>query len=112
EAIEQQATLALGFDPATEKGLEDAGLPKEGPIACEIASGGQGALWVIPVKDPAKLEKAIDHIVRARVNVEASEKTKVGDKDATVMTSTFGPEKIVVAAYAFDRGHALIGAGP
>jgi hypothetical protein len=112
EAIEQQATLALGFDPATEKGLEDAGLPREGAIACEISSGGQGALWVIPAKDRAKLEKTIDHLVRLRAAVEGLEKVKSGDVEVTLMTSTFGPEKFTVAAYTFSRGYALIGAGP
>jgi hypothetical protein len=112
DAIEKEAALVLGFDPATEKGLEEAGLPKSGGIAGETTAGGQGALWVVPFENQAKLEKVIDHIARARMNVEAVEKVKLGDKDATVLTTTFGPEKISVAAYAFDKGFAIIGAGP
>ncbi|MCK6547812.1 hypothetical protein L6R52_18310 [Myxococcota bacterium] len=110
-ALEQELVLSLGFNPTTEKGLEDAGLPKQGPIAVEIVDGGAGALWIVPVADAAKLEKAIDRVARARTAIETAEKVKAGTKDVTVLSTTFGPEKLVVAAYGFDRGVAFIGAG-
>lgn len=110
-ALEQEAALTLGFNPTTEKGLEEAGLPKHGSIAVQIANGGASALWIVPVADQVKLDKTIDKIARARANIEASEKVKVGEKELTVLSTTFGPDKLVVAAYAFDHGLAFIGAG-
>lgn len=110
-ALEQELVLSLGFNPTTEKGLEDAGLPKQGSVAVELVGGGSSALWIVPVADAAKLEKAIDRVVRARTTIETTEKVKAGTKDVTVLSTTFGPDKLVVAAYGFDRGVAFIGAG-
>src|SRR5687768_13738193 len=38
--LENELVLSLGFSPATEKGLEEAGLPTSGPIAVEVADSG------------------------------------------------------------------------
>ena len=84
EAVEQEVARSLGFDPTTEQGLEAAGLPKSGPLAVELAAGAAGALWVVPVRDEQRFEKALDHIARARANVESTEKVKIAGKDATV----------------------------
>lgn len=112
EELEREATIILGFDPASDKGLEEAGLPKEGSIAGEIAAEGRGALWVVPVRDAAKFEKVIDRLARTRATVETTEKAKVDGQEITLLQASFGPEKIAVAAYTFIRGFALIGAGP
>lgn len=109
--LEKELELTLGFTPSTEKGLEDAGLPKEGPVAVEIADGASSAMWVVPYKDQAKLEKTIDRIARNRANVDATEKVKAGDREITLLQTSFGAEKAVVAAYTFLNDTALIGVG-
>jgi hypothetical protein len=110
-ALEKELELSLGFTPSTEKGLEDAGLPKEGPVAVEIADGASSAMWIVPFKDQAKLEKTIDRIARNRANVDSTEKVKAGESELTLLQTSFGTEKAVVAAYAFVNGTALIGVG-
>lgn len=110
-ALEKELELSLGFTPTTEQGLEAAGLPKEGTIAVEIAEGGTGALWIVPVKDVEKATKTIERIAKARASVDATEKIKIGDQDVTTLLSSFGPEKALVAAYTFHKGNALIAVG-
>jgi hypothetical protein len=111
-AIENEVKNTFGFDPATAEGLHEAGVPTEGEIAAEISADVSGALWIVPVVEPARFEKTLDRIVRVRATIDAVEKTKLAGRDATVMLTAFGPEKVSVAAWAFDSGFALIGAGP
>src|SRR5262245_21703750 len=50
-SLEKELELSFGFTPTSEQGLELAGLPKEGPVAVELAAGGASALWIVPIKD-------------------------------------------------------------
>lgn len=112
DAAEQELTATLGFDPATGEGLESAGLPREGAVAIELGGSGDGALWVVPVRDQERFGKTVERIARARASVDGVEKATIAGKDAVVLAGTFGPDKVTVAAYAFDQGYGLVGVGP
>ncbi len=111
ESLQKELKLGLGFDPSTAEGLAKAGLPSSGAIAGSLLSNGQGAVWIIPVLDQAKLTPLLEKTIKARVSVDAVRKEKLGTVEVTVYETQFGPDKITVAAYLFTKGFLLVGAG-
>lgn len=111
ESLQKELMLGLGFDPSTAEGLAKAGLPATGGIAAHILSSGQGAVWIIPVLDEAKLTPLLEKTVKSRVSVDAIRKEKLGSAEVTVYETQFGPDKITVAAHVFAKGFLLVGAG-
>lgn len=111
ESLQKEFQLGLGFDPSTAEGLAKAGLPAKGAIAAQILSSGQGAVWVVPVADAAKLTPLVDKVIKSRVSVDATRAEKLGAAEVTVYETQFGADKVTVAAHLFTRGFLLVGLG-
>lgn len=109
--IQKELTLTLGFDPTTAEGLAQAGLPTHGRAAAQLTRDARGALWVVPVGDPAKLAASLDKAIKGRVTVDGTREEKIGGADVTVFETQFGEQKVVVAARTFTGGYALVGLG-
>jgi hypothetical protein len=109
--VEAQLVRMLGFDPTTKEGLAEAGLPESGPAAAEFTDLGKGALWIVPVGDPAKLKTTLDQLVKSRAKIDATSEEKTEGGTITVHSRAWGEEKITFAAYTFAKGYAFIGLG-
>lgn len=107
-AARTELQRALGFDPLTEAGLKEAGLPAQGSVAGALFQ--DGAVWVFPVRDPRRVLETAERLVEARTTAEKRTE-KVRGVEVTVFGRAFGDEVAEVAAVATARGLGLLGVG-
>ncbi len=111
-ALRDELERTLGFDPTSAEGLARAGLPANGPVALQIAGGGESTLWIVPVNDPAKFGPVLDQLIKSRATVDEVNTESVGKHSLTFYRASFGPEKVVSAVSAQHQKLAFIGFGP
>lgn len=100
---------SLGFDPLTEKGLAEAGLPAKGRIVG--SPHGSGALWVFPVVDAAKARAAVERLVQARSTADKNTVTVKG-VSIDLYGRAFGDEVAEVAGFGVAKGLGFLSLGP
>ena len=111
DAAVGEVKRVLGFDPTTAEGLAAAGLPASGAVAGEIIEGGRGGFWVIPCADKAKLEKTITDVIKSRSNIDETKDEAIEGGKLLIFLSSWGTEKVPVAAFTIQKGYAFVGAG-
>lgn len=112
-SLQEEAKLSIGFDPTTKEGLATAGLPSTGRVAVQLENDSQ--LWALPIVDAKKFSATLDKVAKARFAVDEQKQETIHGQQVTVLNTSFGPDKILVMAYATPknqlRGLGLVGVG-
>ncbi|MEL6186628.1 MAG: DUF3352 domain-containing protein, partial [Myxococcota bacterium] len=110
DIVNAQAELrrSLGFDPLTEEGLAEAGLPPRGRVVG--TPHRNGALWVFPVADAGKARATVERLVQARSTADKTSSSVKGVK-VDIYGRSFGDEMAEVAGFAVTKGLGFLTLG-